>query len=112
MSGVHFQGVTKSFGDLRAVDSLELDIESGEFLWQRANTIVVFPYWLSEDRMAGGGTTEFTVPINFGFAKTFLLGRTPVKTTLQAQYFLTRPDVVGQDWGFFFQITPVVGVPW
>ncbi len=38
-----------------------VEIETGEFLWQQANTIVVFPYWLSEDRVAGGGTTEFTV---------------------------------------------------
>ena len=59
-----------------------------------------------------GATTEFSVPINFGVAKTFLLGSTPFKTTLQGQYFLTRPDVAGPDWGFFFQITPVVSVPW
>ena len=50
--------------------------------------------------------------MNLGFAKTFILGKTPVKTTLQGQYFATRPDVVGPDWGFFFQITPVIRVPW
>jgi hypothetical protein len=59
-----------------------------------------------------GATTEFSVPINLGVAKTFVLGSTPLKTTLQGQYFLTRPDVVGPDWGFFFQITPVVKMPW
>ena len=32
MSAVSFKGVTKSFGDLRAVDGLELDIEPGEFV--------------------------------------------------------------------------------
>ena len=32
MSAVSFRGVTKSFGDLRAVDNLELDIETGEFV--------------------------------------------------------------------------------
>jgi hypothetical protein len=57
-------------------------------------------------------TTEFSLPVNLGFAKTFILGKTPVKTTLQGQYFATRPDVVGPDWGFFFQITPVIRVPW
>ena len=41
-----------------------------------------------------------------------MLGKTPIKTTLQGQYFVTRPDVVGPDWGFFFQITPVIRVPW
>ena len=32
MSGVRFSAVTKSFGDLRAVDELDLDIEAGEFV--------------------------------------------------------------------------------
>ena len=59
-----------------------------------------------------GATTDFSVPINLGVAKTFLLGSLPLKTTLQGQYFLTRPDVAGPDWGFFFQVTPVVKAPW
>jgi hypothetical protein len=56
--------------------------------------------------------TEFTVPLNLGVAKTFLLGSMPLKTTLQGQYFVTRPDMAGPSWGVFFQITPVVKVPW
>ena len=32
MSGVRFRAVSKSFGDLRAVDELDLDIEAGEFV--------------------------------------------------------------------------------
>jgi len=59
-----------------------------------------------------GATTEFSLPLNLGLAKTFVLGSTPIKTTLQGQYFATRPDVAGPDWGFFFQITPVIRVPW
>jgi hypothetical protein len=55
---------------------------------------------------------DFSVPLNFGFAKTLMAGATPLKLTLQGQYFLTRPDVLGADWGIFFQITPVVKVPW
>jgi hypothetical protein len=57
-------------------------------------------------------TTDFSVPINLGIAKTFLVGSVPLKTSLQGQYFLTRPDEAGPDWGFFFQVTPVVKVPW
>lgn len=56
--------------------------------------------------------TDFTVPINLGAAKTFILGSMPLKATLQGQYFLTRPEVAGPSWGVFFQITPVVKVPW
>jgi hypothetical protein len=81
-------------------------------------------YWLS---MGGGwqvggspiptanymaAETEFTVPLNLGVAKTFVLGAMPLKTTVQGQYFVTRPEVVGPSWGIFFQITPVVKVPW
>lgn len=55
---------------------------------------------------------DFVMPLNLGFAKTFVLGKTPVKATLQGQYFATRPDALGQSWGVFFQITPVIKVPW
>lgn len=59
-----------------------------------------------------GSDISFVVPLNLGFAKTFLAGKTPIKATLQAQYFVTQPDVLGQNWGIFFQITPVINVPW
>jgi len=99
-----------------------LNSDEGE---EKANkgTLQVF-YWFSLPKgwQIGGSPiptanylsaeTEFTVPINLGVAKTFLVGKTPLKTTLQGQYFVTRPDVIGPDWGVFFQITPVVKVPW
>ena len=55
---------------------------------------------------------DFTVPVNLGAAKTFLIGSTPIKTTLQGQYFVTRPESVGPSWGIFFQVAPVIKVPW
>jgi len=55
---------------------------------------------------------DFTLPLNFGVAKTFMLGSTPLKATVQYQYYVTRPDVVGPSQGVFFQIAPVVKVPW
>lgn len=61
---------------------------------------------------ATAADTEITFPVNLGFAKTFMAGSTPIKATIQGQYFVTRPDVVGPDWGVFFQITPVIKVPW
>ena len=57
-------------------------------------------------------TNQFTFPLNLGVAKTFVLGKMPFKATVQAQYFLTRPDVTGPSWGIFFQFSPVVRVPW
>ncbi len=56
--------------------------------------------------------TDFSVPLNLGLAKTVILGKMPLKLTLQGQYFVTRPDFAGPSWGIFFQITPVINLPW
>ena len=56
--------------------------------------------------------TEFSIPINLGFAKTVVLGSTPLKFTLQGQYYVTRPETIGPSWGIFFQVTPVISLPW
>jgi hypothetical protein len=61
---------------------------------------------------ATAADTKITFPINLGVAKTFMFGTVPLKATVQGQYFLTRPETVGPSWGIFFQITPVVSVPW
>jgi len=55
---------------------------------------------------------DFSFPLNFGVAKTLMAGNTPIKATIQAQYFVTQPDLLGPSWGVFFQIAPVVRVPW
>lgn len=55
---------------------------------------------------------NFSFPLNLGVAKTIMAGSTPLKMTLQGQYFVTRPETLGPSWGVFFQITPVVQVPW
>ena len=60
----------------------------------------------------GGIDTSYSIPVNLGIAKTVILGRMPLKLTVQGQYFLTRPDVAGASWGVFFQVTPVVKLPW
>jgi hypothetical protein len=59
-----------------------------------------------------GSDINFVLPVNLGIAKTFIAGKTPIKATLQGQYFVTRPDAAGQSWGIFFQISPVIKVPW
>ena len=60
----------------------------------------------------GAIDTDFSVPVNLGVAKTVILGKMPLKLTVQGQYFVTQPDVAGASWGVFFQITPVVKLPW
>ncbi|WP_282123377.1 hypothetical protein [Algibacter mikhailovii] len=59
-----------------------------------------------------GQDIEFSIPLNLGFAKTVVLGKMPLKFSLQGQYFLTQPEVIGPNWGIFFSITPVIKVPW
>ena len=61
---------------------------------------------------ATGADTEITFPVNLGVAKTFMFGTVPLKATVQGQYFITRPESVGPSWGIFFQVTPVIRVPW
>lgn len=60
----------------------------------------------------GASDVDLSVPLNFGVAKTLMLGKMPLKFTVQGQYFVTRPDLVGPSWGIFFQVTPVVKLPW
>ena len=59
-----------------------------------------------------GQDIDFSLPLNLGIAKTVVLGKMPLKFTVQGQYFVTRPDIVGPSWGIFFQIVPVIKVPW
>ncbi len=60
----------------------------------------------------GAIDTKYSVPVNLGIAKTVILGKMPLKLTVQGQYFVTQPDFAGASWGVFFQITPVVKLPW
>ncbi len=74
--------------------------------WQIGGSPVASANYLNRNE------NRFTFPLNLGVAKTFILGDMPLKTTLQGQYFMTRPDESGPSWGVFFQITPVVKLPW
>ncbi len=74
--------------------------------WQIGGSPVLTQNYLARE------TNSFTLPLNLGVAKTFMLGSMPLKTTVQGQYFATRPDETGPDWGVFFQVSPVIRVPW
>jgi hypothetical protein len=60
----------------------------------------------------GAIDTDYSIPVNLGVGKTVILGKMPLKFTLQGQYYLTRADLAGANWGVFFQITPVIKLPW
>jgi len=56
--------------------------------------------------------TSYSIPLNLGIAKTVIIGEMPLKFTIQGQYFVTRPEDLGTDWGIFFQVAPVLELPW
>ena len=72
--------------------------------------------------LAGGGWTigstpqmsynwdaeQWTVPINFNFSKTVMLGSRPWKLGGEINYYVERADALAPEWMFGLSITPVV----
>ncbi len=53
-------------------------------------------------------TDQATVPINFNFGKTVILGSTPLKLSMELNYYLEQADAFGPEWMIGFNISPVV----
>ncbi len=71
--------------------------------WQVGGSPIITYDW-ANDR----SDDAWTVPINFGVAKTIRIGKTPVKLKFEAIYYITQPDSFGPHFGFQLTITPVV----
>jgi hypothetical protein len=56
-------------------------------------------------------SSEWTIPINLNVSKTVLLGKTPWKFELEANYYVEQPDAFGPQWMIGFNISPVVKNP-
>ena len=56
-------------------------------------------------------SSEWTIPINLNVSKTVLLGKTPWKFELEANYYVEQPDAFGPQWMIGFNISPVVNNP-
>ncbi|MEH6579009.1 MAG: hypothetical protein V7731_18255 [Amphritea sp.] len=67
--------------------------------WNYASSPTISYDWKGE---------EWTVPLNFTFGKTLLLGNRPWKFGLEFNYYLEQPDAFGPEWMVSFSITPVV----
>lgn len=65
---------------------------------------------ISIDWKAESGN-KVTFPIGLGVTKTFRVGSTPIKTRLEPQYSIIRPDDVGTAWNFRLQFAPVIKSP-
>jgi len=52
--------------------------------------------------------SQWNIPLNLTISKTLQVGKTPVKLTFEANYFVETSDTFGQDWFIGFNISPVV----
>lgn len=53
-------------------------------------------------------TDQWTIPIQMQISRTMKFGKLPVKMALEANYYIEKPDALGQEWMIGFNITPVV----
>lgn len=53
-------------------------------------------------------TETWTVPINLSVGKTVILGKTPWKFSVEANYYTQRPDAFGPQWMVGINVVPVV----
>lgn len=53
-------------------------------------------------------TQEWTIPLNLTLGKTVVMGKTPVKLELDANYYVSSPSAFGPEWMIGINITPVV----
>jgi len=51
---------------------------------------------------------EWTVPLNFNFGKTVIMGGRPWKLSMELNYYVEHPDTFGPEWFIGLNVTPVV----
>lgn len=70
--------------------------------WTAGSSPIGFYSWES---------SEWTIPINLNVSKTVVLGKTPWKFALEANYYVEQPDAFGPQWMIGFSVSPVVKNP-
>ena len=70
--------------------------------WTAGSSPIGFYNWES---------SEWTIPINLSASKTVIIGRTPWKFELEANYYVEQPDAFGPQVMIGFNISPVVNNP-
>jgi len=70
--------------------------------WTAGSTPIGFYNWESY---------EWTIPVNLFISKTVILGKTPWKFQLEANYYVEQPDAFGPQVMIGFNISPVVNNP-
>jgi hypothetical protein len=67
--------------------------------WNYGSAPIITYDWKSEN---------WTIPLNFNFGKTVILGERPWKISAEVDYYVEQADSFGPDWSISFTVTPVV----
>jgi len=68
------------------------------------------PVWSYNHNAADGD--ELTMPIGTGITRTVIIGKTPLKTSLQYWYYVAKPEAFGPRHQLRLQVAPVLPLPW
>lgn len=53
-------------------------------------------------------TSQWTIPLNLNVGRTVMMGKTPVKVSLEVNYYVEQADAFGPEWMIGINLTPVV----
>jgi hypothetical protein len=70
--------------------------------WQLISNPVVTYDW------EGDSGNKLNLPLGGGIAKTFKIGKVPLRFTAEAQYFVASTDRFGPDWLYKFSLSPII----
>ena len=70
--------------------------------WQAISNPVVTYDWEADS------SNKLNLPLGGGIAKTFKIGRMPLRLTAEVQYFVASTDRFGPDWLYKFSLSPIM----
>lgn len=118
-----FFGITRPWGLVGAVVANQWDIGGGN---DASYSVLAGQYFYAYGlgngwQIASGPSFSYdwnassdaawTLPVGIGLAKTTKVGGTPLKLSVQLQYFVEQPDAFGPDWLLKISISPVIQNP-
>ena len=100
--------------DVAGDDDFDTSITGGQYFYtynlKNAWQIQAQPTFSYNHNAESGD--EWTFPLGFGVSKTAVIGKTPVKFSLQYWHYIEQADAFGPDFQVRFQIAPVIPLPW
>lgn len=98
-----------------AGDDYATSITAGQYFitynFEDAWQFQVQPTW-AYNHQADDSDDKLTLPIGAGVSKTILVGKMPLKFSVQYWNYVASPDTFGPEHQIRFQVAPVVPLPW